>query len=113
MTNCKICKVISHALGKKFIMPLLGRTYPKINLIDVEPLLVNLDLEIVGGLEEHGYTINDVDVVGKWSDAVLLSSRLQKAGIINPVHYCGDRLKHSHLVCTYYGVKLALTGRGY
>ena len=47
----------------------------------------------------------------KTSDYIL--EYLKKQGIKNPIHYCGNKEKHSHLKCAYYGVKLALTKKGY
>ncbi|MCE9541067.1 hypothetical protein K8R03_00730 [Candidatus Kaiserbacteria bacterium] len=113
MADCRICKNISIAMGKKFMMPLLGHKYQKITLEEIRPHLSGLNLDIVGGLSKRGWTLNDVDVVGTKSDIQNLSIRLETRGIRNPIHYCGARLNHSHIQCAYYGVKLALTGRGY
>ena len=95
------------------MMPLLGHTYAKITLEEIEPHLAGLDLDVVGGLKKRGWTLNDVDVVGTKSDIQILSIRLESAAIRNPIHYCGARLNHSHIQCAYYGTKLALTGKGY
>jgi hypothetical protein len=113
MEDCRICRNISVAMGKKFMMPLLGHRYKKISLTDVQPHFNDLDLEIVGGLKKRGWTSNDIDVVGTQADIYTLSLRLASENINNPIHYCGERHKHSHVKCAYYGVKLAFTGRGY
>ena len=113
MKICKVCQFISVALGKKFMMQLLGHRYPKIFLTDIEKFFDDLDIVVVGGLKNRGWTTNDIDVAGAREDAVLLAQKLQKNGISNPIHYCGEIENHSHILCAYYGIKLALTGRGY
>lgn len=95
------------------MMPLLGHRYSKITFEEVKDALEGLDLEIVGGLKKRGFTTNDLDVVGNILDVPTFSARLKRMGIRNPIHWCGTRANHSHLQCAYYGVKLALTGRGY
>jgi len=113
MENCGPCKVISIMLGKKFMMPFLGHRYSKLLLQDAEKHLGDLDLSIVGGLAKRGWTMNDVDVIGKRAHVALLSERLHASGISNPIHWCGSRDKHSHIQCAYFGVKLAITGKGH
>ena len=114
MQGCKTCKVISHLLGKKYMMPLLGHHYALCHFADVKKDLRGLDLDVVGGLAERGWTTNDVDVIGNRRDIPTLSSRLRTDGIREPVHYCGSKEgRHSHLLCAFHGVKMALTGRGY
>src|SRR5690348_9203195 len=111
MTECKICKIISLALGKKFMMPLLGHHYPMCRLADIKKDFHDLDLHVVGGLANRGYTTNDIDVIGDRADIPALVSRLEKDGIQEPIHYCGsEHGKHSHLRCAYFGIKMALTG---
>lgn len=114
MKPCKVCKLIGLLLGKKFIMPLLGHHYPLCYYAQVKRDLKGLNLQVVGGLVTRGWTTNDVDVIGDRADAPTLNSRLHQDGIPEPVHYCG-RIgeKHSHLKCAYFGIKMALTGKGY
>ncbi len=113
-TDCKTCRFISHALGKKFMMPLLAHHYPLCRFGDVKKELRGLDLRIVGGLATRGWTKNDVDVVGERADIPTFESRLRKDGIPEPIHFCGsDDEPHSHLRCALYGIKMALTGKGY
>ena len=113
MTDCRTCKIISTMLGKKFMMPLLGHHYPLCRLAQVRKDTRGLDLQVVGGLAERGWTTNDVDVVGNRAYVPKLDARLRADHIKAPIHYCGDGLKHSHLKCAYFGVKMALTGKGY
>jgi len=114
MTDCRICRVISLGLGKKFIMPLLGHHYPLCRLSDVKKNFRGLDLRVVGGLVNRGWTKNDIDVIGNRADIPALSSRLERDGIREPIHYCGGtHEKLSHLRCAFYGIKMALTGKGY
>ena len=95
------------------MMPLLGHHYPLCRLAEVRKDMAGLHLRIVGGLARRGWTTNDVDVVGDRIDIPTLSSRLRADNIPEPIHYCGDGIHHSHLKCAYYGVKMALTGKGY
>ena len=111
--DCNICKKISILCGKRLFMPLLGHRYPLLALATVEPHTEGLDLSIGGGLRTRGWTYNDVDVNGSRTDAAQLDKRLKKNGIPHPIHYCGPRIGHSHLRCALYGIKLALTGKGY
>jgi len=111
--QCKTCKVIPDLLGKKFLMPLLGHRYPIITLEAVRAHVNGLDLEIGGGLESRGWTSNDVDVNGSKADIEIFDGRLKEAGIVNPIHYCGPLAGHSHALCAFNGIKLALTGKGY
>src|SRR4051812_47825341 len=113
MTDCRVCKAISMMLGKKFMMPLLGHHYALCRIADVRKDMRGLDLQLVGGLPRRGWTTNDVDVVGNRADAPTLEARLRHDHIAEPVHYCGDGVRHSHLKCAYFGVKMALTGKGY
>ena len=94
-------------------MPLLGHNYPKIYLKDVQKSLKGLNLEVVGGLKNRGWTSNDIDVIGEKKDILILAERLKKNKIHNPVHDCGSKDNHSHIRCVYYGIKLALTKKGY
>lgn len=113
MTECRTCKTISLLLGKKLILPLIGKHYPLCRLGDVQKDLRGLGLQVVGGLVNRGWTTNDVDVVGNRADVPELASRLAHDHIAEPVHFCGDGVRHSHLKCAYYGVKMVLTGKGY
>ncbi len=113
MTECRTCKLISLLLGKKLILPLLGKHYPMCRLGEVQKDMKGLNLRIVGGLVNRGWTTNDVDVIGERSDVPKLASRLAADHILEPVHFCGDGIHHSHLQCAYYGIKMTLTGKGY
>lgn len=113
MTECRTCALIPLLLGKSIMMPLLGHHYAKLMYAELAPHLFGLDLVVVGGLKNRGWTLNDIDVRGTKFDVVVLAQRLQNADIRNPIHYCGTYDFHSHISCAYYGVKLALTGRGY
>jgi hypothetical protein len=94
-------------------VPLFGRVYPKITIADIAPHLKDLDLTIVGGLARRGWTIHDIDIIGRKSDVPLFVSELRRAHIYNAVHYCGTKTHHSHIQNAYYGIKLTLTGKGY
>lgn len=85
----------------------------RITLKQIEPHLAGLELRIVGGLSERGWTENDIDVLGERTHAATLSARLRLCGILNPVHWCGTYEAHSCVSCAYFGVKLVLTGKGY
>ena len=111
--ECRTCKTISKFFGKKYMMPLLGHHYPLCRLADVQKDMKGLDLELVGGLPKRGWTTNDVDVVGNRSDAPELEQRLRADNIQEPLHWCGDGIHHSHVRCAYFGIKMALTGKGY
>ena len=100
-------------LGKDIFVPLFGREYSKLNLADAQEHMDGLDIEIVGGLARRGWTTHDIDVVGSRRDVQLLAERLRKHNIPNPVHYFGNRIKHSHLLGIWNGIKLVLTGKGY
>ena len=100
-------------MGKKMFMSLFGRIYRRITLKEVESLLDGLDLAIVGGLKSRGYTNNDIDIVGAKGDVSILAGRLAKKNIDNPLHYCGNRSRHFHSTTIYYGIKMAITGKGY
>ena len=95
------------------MMPLLGHHYALCRLADVKKDMQGLDLRLVGSLPRRGWTRNDVDVVGNRADAAVLDARLRDDKILEPVHYCGDGIHHSHLRCAYFGIKMALTGKGY
>jgi hypothetical protein len=94
-------------------MPLFGREYAKITLNDIERYLGDADLTIVGGLIKRGWTVHDIDVIGKREDIPAFAERLRNAGFPNAIHFCGERNHHSHVQCVFFGVKLALTGKGY
>ena len=105
--------MISILCGKKIFMPLLGHRYPRITLPGIQQYTEGLDVVIVGGLQNRGWTCNDIDVLGSKQDAKIFDERLKKNGVMHPVHYCGPLTNHSHVVCAFNGIKLALTGRGY
>lgn len=111
--NCRICAIIPVLLGKHFFLPLFGRGGTRLFQREVEPLLAGLHLALVGGLARRGWTIHDIDVVGEQEDVSVLAERALGAGITHPIHYCGRPNRHSHLECVFFGIKLALTGRGY
>ncbi len=101
-------------MGKKLLLPLIGRHYAVCRYADVKKNMHGLDLQVVGGLVNRGSTTNDVDVIGSRADIPILAHRLQSDGIEEPIHYCGGKdEKHSHLKCAYYGIKMVLTGKGY
>ena len=111
--GCKVCKIVPVLLGKAIFLPLLKRTGGYIQCVDIEPLLQDLSLELVGGLVTRGYTTHDIDIIGDKRDIPVFVDRLRQASIPNPIHYCGKKERHSHWQCVYYGLKLAVTGRGY
>jgi hypothetical protein len=114
MKECKQCKMLATLLGKRFVMPLLGHHYPLCRIRDVNKAVTGLHLQVVGGLTARGWTTNDIDVIGDRGDIGLLAQRLKAQGIVEPIHFCGsDKEPHSHLRCAFYGIKLALTGKGY
>ncbi len=93
---CKWCmlgsKIFGHGLTK-----LLGKKWPRLTLPQVTPNLSGLDLQIVGGLVNRGFTEHDIDVIGQESDVKVLAKRLSEAGISNLLHYCGPKASsHSH-----------------
>lgn len=114
--RCLICEISSSILGKKAEMFLLHEKWKKIYLNQVDSYLKGLDLKIVGGLHNRGWTIHDVDIVGTNRDVPIFARRLTEAGIENPVHYCG-RQSHrhilNHLLCLKNGAKLILFHKGY
>ena len=108
--TCKLClfgsKVFGHGLTY-----LLGKKYDKVLIGQVDPCLVNLNLVVVGGLKNWGYTEHDIDVVGNKKDIPLLIQRLTKNKIDNLVHYrglLGD--KHSHLTALVNGFLVTFFG---
>jgi len=85
-------KIFGHGLTK-----LLGMKWKKITLEEVLPYLKGLSLQIVGGLENRGYTEHDIDVIGEEKDVPILVKRLSEKSINNLVHYCGPQAsEHSH-----------------
>lgn len=111
--SCKICSAIPKILGKKYLMPLLGHSYPRIERESLLPLLTTHNLVLVGGLATRGFTQNDIDVLGEHDDVVAFAEKIRELGIKNPVHHCGTHTHHSHLSCAINGIKLAFTGRGF
>ncbi len=70
-----------------------------------------LDLELVGGLRNRGWTIHDIDVVGNLKDVSELIKRVRKAGISNPVHFCDKGFRrHSHIECIKDGLEVLFLG---
>ena len=113
MEECRVCKIISVMLGKHIFLPILCSHNKKIYFKNIIEFTKNIDIKIVGGLKIRGYTNHDIDVIGKKSDIQEFQKRISENGIKNPIHYCGEADRHSHLKCAYYGIKLALTGKGY
>ena len=111
--DCRVCEIIPKLFGKKILMPLLGHRYKILLLNEVKKYVKNLDVKIVGGLIKRGWTMHDIDIRGNKKDIAVLAHRLKENNIPNPVHYCGEIDSHSHIECVYYGIKMALTGRGY
>jgi len=97
-------------------MFLLHEKWRKLKEEDIDEYLKGLDLELVGGLYNRGYTVHDVDICGTRRDVPTFAHRLSEAGIKNPVHYCGH-LSHphflNHFVCLKNGAKLILFHKGY
>lgn len=100
-------------MGSKLVMPLVCRNSNKIFFKDINKYAKGLNIKIVGGLSDRGYTYHDIDVVGDKKDVLIFVRRLNRDAISNPVHYCGGFDDHSHLKCTFYGLKLVFTGKGY
>jgi len=96
VNTCKLCPLRAVV---KVLESALDAEWPKITMRDVKPHLSGLDLTVVGGLADKGYTIHDVDVLGKEAHARTMARRLAKAGIDNPVHYAGAWHQESHLTC--------------
>ena len=96
VSSCKVCKFGSRVFGHG-LTRLLGLKWKRITLEQVQPLLTDLDLRIVGGLVNRGFTEHDIDVLGDEDDVSTLVKRLKTKKINNLVHYCGSRSrKHSH-----------------
>lgn len=113
MKECKVCRIMSRVMGGRIVMPIVCRNDKKIFFSDIEKYTDGLDIRIVGGLADRGHTHHDIDVVGDKKDLLVFVERLIENHIFNPVHYCGGHEDHSHLKCTYYGLKLVFTGKGY
>lgn len=113
MTECKLCRFASRAMGGRIVMPIVCRKSKKIFLEDIQEYTRGLELKIVGGLSDKGYTRHDIDVVGNKKHLPLFIKRLKENSINNPIHYCGGFDTHSHLECIFYGLKLVFTGKGY
>lgn len=104
---------MSRAMGGRIVMPIVCIKSNKIFIKDIEKYTKGLEIRIVGGLSDRGYTNHDIDVVGNKEHISLFVKRLRVNSVHNPVHYCGGFENHSHLKCTYYGLKLVFTGKGY
>lgn len=90
-------------------MFLLRKKWKKITIGEVITHMRGLNLEIVGGLVNRGWTIHDIDVIGDPRDIPVFIERLEKARIKNPVHLCDKGIrKHSHFLCLMDGLKLIL-----
>ena len=55
---------------------------------EILPLMSGLDLELVGGLWERGWTLHDIDVVGDNKDLFELTKRLKKNNIYFLIRPC-------------------------
>jgi len=109
MKRCRTCEIVSEICGKR----LLYRIFYKNKRVTKDEILSHmkgLNLELVGGLHNRGWTVHDIDVVGGVRDVSILARRLQSDGISNPVHFCSPKGKHSHLTCLWKGLTLILKG---
>ncbi len=113
MKGCRFCEVISSLLGKRLFMFLFKEKWKSVHKKRLEKYLHNLNLEIVGGLTKRGWTVHDIDVMGNHSKVVIFHQRLKKAGIQNPIHYCGTNKNHSHILCLWNGIRLIFGKNGY
>ena len=104
---------MSRAMGGRIVMPFVCRKSKKIFLKDIKKYTKGINIKIIGGLSDRGYTPHDIDVVGDKKDLLIFIKRLKKNSISNPIHYSGGFKNHSHLKCIYYGLKLVFTGKGY
>ena len=90
---------------------LLGKRWDKITIEQVYPFFEGLDLKIIGGLSNRGYTNHDIDVVGIKRDVPILVERLAAKSIDNLVHYCGPVSEaHSHLEALINGFLVTFLG---
>ncbi len=113
MKECRVCRFMSRAMGGRIVMPIVCRKSDKIFLEDIKKHVRGIDIRIVGGLSDRGYTHHDIDVVGNKEHLPLFAERLRTNSVRNPIHYCGGFNTHSHLECAFYGLKLVFTGKGY
>lgn len=108
--SCKLCYFGSRVFGHG-LTNLIGKKYNKITLEQVGPCLAGLNLTIVGGLNNRGYTEHDIDVVGDKKDIKEFIKRLSEINIDSLVHYCGPSgLKHSHIVALVNGFQVTFLG---
>ncbi len=108
--SCKLCYFGSRVFGHG-LTNLLGKKYKKITLDQIEPHLSGLNLFIVGGLKNRGYTEHDIDVVGDKKDIKEFIKRLAEINIDSLVHYCGpSQSKHSHMVALVNGFQVTFLG---
>lgn len=93
------------------LMFVLGKQWPKIYTENITPHLSDLDLELVGGLADRGWTIHDIDIIGNIKEVPKFIERIRKAKIKNPVHFCDmGYKKHSHLRVIVNGLKSLFMG---
>lgn len=110
INNCKFCTFISRSMGHP-LMFVLHKKWNKLKKDQVFGHMRGLNLELVGGLVNRGWTIHDIDVVGNAKDVPTFVDRLERGGITNPVHLCDTHLRfksHSHFFCLLDGLKLIL-----
>jgi len=108
--DCKLCFFGSRLFGHG-LTHLLGKRWNKITIGQVRASFDGLDLKIVGGLINRGYTNHDIDVVGYKKDVSILVQRLTSKNINNPVHYCGIASgEHHHLQALIYGFLVTFIG---
>lgn len=92
-------------------MFILGKKWPRLEREQILPFVEGVDLELVGGLKERGWTIHDIDVVGDLRDVPKFVSQVRNAGIKNPVHFCDFGSKnHSHWLTIKDGLKALFIG---
>jgi len=95
-------------------MFILNKKWGRITEKEVILQKEDLNLEIIGGLKNRGWTVHDIDVIGDKRDVNTFAQRLKKAKINNPVHFCGGMNgKHSHISCLWNGFMLIIEGKGY
>lgn len=112
MKRCYTCEIISEALGKRLFERYFFK-YNKIEKKEIDALLYDLNLRVVGGLLKKGWTVHDIDIVGSSEDVLKFVERLKKHQITNPVHFCGSDKNHSHFKCLWNGLKILLGGKNY
>ncbi len=107
--ECKTCEIISEVLGKR----LLERFFLKNRKLEKEAIIAlikDLDIQLVGGLSDRGWTEHDIDVIGDARSISILAKRLHDHKVYNPIHVVGSPGKHSHFLCLWNGLKLIFNG---